>query len=226
MQENHNDQPIELTYPVEIQFTDPNETNNSNQPMEQDSNREQTTGSSIQRENITFTLVEQHSSSDKENNGRPIKAEEDIGNSNSESQVFPTSVTPPERTNERADQSTDDGSRTVQECTGFRPPLRQILEERRPICHRSFDHLRTVDKVFTYLTSISGIRATQPEKQRLAKLWILLKDDRFVLALISQARKKLNWHCAELLEVYTNIACYESPSRHSFLSSYQVTDGF
>ena len=34
MQENHNEQPIELTYPVEIQFTDPNETNNSNQPME------------------------------------------------------------------------------------------------------------------------------------------------------------------------------------------------
>ena len=84
MQENHNDQPIELTYPVEIQFTYPNETNDSDQPMEQDSNREQTTESNIQREGITFTLVEQHLSSDKENDGRPIKAEEDIGNSNSE----------------------------------------------------------------------------------------------------------------------------------------------
>ena len=93
MQENYNDQPIELTYPVEIQFTDPNETNDSNQSMEQD------TESSIRREDITFTLVEQHSSSDKENDGRLIKAEEDIGNSNSESQVFPTSVTPPEETN-------------------------------------------------------------------------------------------------------------------------------
>ena len=40
MQENRNDQPIELTYPIEIQFTDPNETNDSNQPMEQDSDRE------------------------------------------------------------------------------------------------------------------------------------------------------------------------------------------
>ena len=50
---------------------------------------------------------------------------------------------------------------------------------------------------------------TQPEKRRLAKLWILLKDDCFVLALISQARKKLNWHCAELLEVYTKIAKLE-----------------
>ena len=77
MQENHNDQPIKLTYPVEIQFTDPNETNNSDQPMEQDPDREQTTEPSIRRENITFTLVEQHSSSDKENDGRPIKTEED-----------------------------------------------------------------------------------------------------------------------------------------------------
>ena len=66
MQENHNDQPIELTYPVKIQFTDPNETNNSDQPMEQDSDREQTTEPSIRQENITFTLVEQHSSSDKD----------------------------------------------------------------------------------------------------------------------------------------------------------------
>ena len=141
MQEDHNDQPIELTYPVEIQFTDPNETNDSNQSMEQD------TESSIRREDITFTLVEQHSSSDKENDGRLIKAEEDIGNSNSESQVFPTSVTPPERANERTHQGANDGSGTVQERTGFHPPLRQILEERGPIHHRSFDHLRTVDEV-------------------------------------------------------------------------------
>ena len=87
MQENHNEQPIELTYPVKIQFTNPNETNDSNQPMEQDSDREQTAEPSIQWENITFTLVEQHSSSDKENDGRPIKAEEDIGNRDRKSVV-------------------------------------------------------------------------------------------------------------------------------------------
>ena len=141
MQENHNDQPIELTYPVEIQFTDPNETNNSDP--------EQAAEPNIRRENITFTLVEQHSSSDKENNGRLIKAEEDIGNSNSEPQVFPTSVTPPESANEQTHQSANDGSRTVQERTGFRPPLHQILEERGPIRHRSFDHLRTVCQNYT-----------------------------------------------------------------------------
>ena len=103
--------------------------------MEQDSDREQAAEPSIRRENITFTLVEQHSSSDKENDGRLIKAEEDIGNSNSESQVFPTSVTPPEEANRRTHPSADDGSGTVQERTGFRPPLRQILEERGLIRH-------------------------------------------------------------------------------------------
>ena len=127
MQENHNDQPIELTYPVEIQFTDPNETNNSNEPMEQDSDREQTAESILRRENITFTLVEQHSSSDKENNGRLIKTEEDIGNSNPESQVFPTSVTPPEEANGRTHSSANDGSGTIQERTGFRPPDRKSV---------------------------------------------------------------------------------------------------
>ena len=63
-------------------------------------------------------------------------------------------------------------SRPVQERTGFRPPLHQILH------HRSFDHLRTVDKVFdqiTYLSSISGILVKPAEKWQLAKLWILLK---------------------------------------------------
>ena len=68
-------------------------------------------------------------------------------------------------------------SGTVQERTGFHPPLRQILEEGRPIRYQSFDHLRTVDEVFdriTYLSSISGILVKPTEKQHLAKLWILL----------------------------------------------------
>ena len=133
-------------------------------------------------------------SSDKENDGGLIKVEEDIGISNSESQVLPTDVTPPPR--------------TVQEHTGFCLPLCQILEEGRLIHYRSFDHLRTVDEVFdriTYLSSISGILIKPTEKRQLAKLWILLKDDRFARALIKEARGKLNWHSAELLEVFTNI---------------------
>ena len=95
MSESHNEQPTELTYP--------NETVNTIQLVVYDSDREQTTEPNIRREDITFTLVEQHPSSDKENDGRPIKAEEDIGISNSESQVLPTNVTPPPRTAEQAD---------------------------------------------------------------------------------------------------------------------------
>ena len=92
MSENHDEQPTELTYP--------NETINTIQLVVYDSDREQTTEPNVQREDITFTLVEQHLSSDKENNGGLIKVEEDIGTGDSESQVLPTDVTPPPRTAE------------------------------------------------------------------------------------------------------------------------------
>ena len=92
MSENHDEQPIELTYP--------NETINTIQLVVYNSDREQTTEPNVRREDITFTLVEQHLSSDKENNGGLIKVEEDIGISNSESQVLPTDVTPPPGTTE------------------------------------------------------------------------------------------------------------------------------
>ena len=204
MSENHDEQETRLTYP--------DETTNTIQLVVYNSDREQTTEPNIWREDITFTLVEQHSSSDKENDGGLIKVEEDIGISNSESQVLPIDVTPPPRTAERADWGTTMSSGTIQERTGFCLPLRQILEEGRPIHYRSFDHLRTIDEVFdriTYLSSISGILVKPTEKWCLAKLWILLKDDQFTLTLIKEARGKLNWHCAELLEVFTNIAKLE-----------------
>ena len=140
MSENHDEQPTELTYL--------NETNNTIQLVVYDSNREQTAEPNVRREDITFTLVEQHLSSDKENDGGLIKVEEDIGIGNSESQVLLTDVTPPPRTAERADPSINMSSRTVQEHTGFHLPLHQILEEGRQTHYRSFDHLRTVDEVF------------------------------------------------------------------------------
>ena len=127
MSESHNEQETRLTYP--------DETVNTIQLVVYDSNREQTAKPNVQREDITFTLVEQNLSSDKENDGGLIKVEEDVGISNSESQVLPTNVTPPPRTAEQADQSIAMSSRTVQECTGFCLPLRQILEEGRPICY-------------------------------------------------------------------------------------------
>ena len=127
MSENYNEQPTELTYP--------NETNNTIQLVVYDSDREQTAEPNIRQDDITFTLVEQHSSSDKENDGGLIKVEEDIGISNSESQVLPTNVTPPPGTTEQIDPSVNTSCGTVQECTGFRPPLHQILEEGRPICY-------------------------------------------------------------------------------------------
>ena len=108
MSENYNEQPTELTYP--------NETNNTIQLVVYDSDREQTAEPNIRQDDITFTLVKQHSSSDKENDGGLIKVEEDIRISNSESQVLPTDVTPPPGTTEQVDPSINMSSGTVQEC--------------------------------------------------------------------------------------------------------------
>ena len=151
--------PTELTYP--------NETNNTIRLVVYDSDREQTAEPNVPRGDITITLVEQDLPSDKENNGRLVKNKEPLGIGNPEPQVLPTDVTPPSGTAERVNSSAIISNGAVQECTSLRLPLRQILEERRPICYRSFDHLRTVDKVFdriTYLTSVSGLLIASAEK--------------------------------------------------------------
>ena len=65
MSESHDEQETRLTYP--------NETNNTIQLVVYDSDWEQTTKPNIQWDDITFTLVKQHLSSDKENDGGLIK---------------------------------------------------------------------------------------------------------------------------------------------------------
>ena len=93
MSENHDEPETGLSYP--------NGTVNTIQLVVYDSDQEQTTEPNVWREDITFTLVEQHSPSDKENDGGLIKVEEDVRISNSESQVLPTDITPPPRLNNR-----------------------------------------------------------------------------------------------------------------------------
>ena len=121
MSENHDEQETRLTYP--------NETNNTIQLVVYDSDWEQTTEPNVGWEDITFTLVEQNSSSDKENDGGLIKVEEDIGNSNPESQVLPTDVTPPPGTAEWVDPSTNTSSRTVQDVQESTRPFAKYLKK-------------------------------------------------------------------------------------------------
>ena len=78
--------------------------------------------------------------------------------------------------------------------------------------YRSFEHLRTVDEVvdrITYLVRLTGNPITTPERKRLANLWILLRDSRFIASLTYQARAVYNWHCADLIETFVNISRFE-----------------
>jgi hypothetical protein len=78
--------------------------------------------------------------------------------------------------------------------------------------YRSFDHLRTTDEVFdriTYLARLTGNLIDTPERKCLAALWILLRDSRFVATITHQARAVFNWHCADLVEAFVNLAKLE-----------------
>jgi hypothetical protein len=78
--------------------------------------------------------------------------------------------------------------------------------------YRSFDHLRTTDEVFdwiTYLARLTGNLIDTPERKRLATLWILLRDSRFIAAVTHQARAIFNWHCTDLVETFVNLARLE-----------------
>ena len=148
------------------------------------------------------TLVKQDSSSNKENDGRLVKTEECINDGNHKPQVLPTNVTPPPRAGEWTDPGSIISSGAAQEHTNSCPVLHKISEERGPIYHWNVDHLRTVDDItarITDLTRISGILIKPAEWWHLAKLWILLKDNWFTIAVIKEARAMFNWHCTKLI---------------------------
>ena len=54
-----------------------------------------------------------------------------------------------------------------------------------------------------------GYRLATDYQDRLRILWGLLRDDRIVIAISNRARYVFNWQCAELIEVFANIARME-----------------
>jgi hypothetical protein len=49
-----------------------------------------------------------------------------------------------------------------------------------------------------------------PDSQETSStLWILLRDSRFIAAVTYQARAIFNWHCADLIETFVNLARLE-----------------
>ena len=54
-----------------------------------------------------------------------------------------------------------------------------------------------------------GYSLEEDYENRLCTLWGLLQDERIIIAISNHARYVFNWQCAELIEVFTNIAKME-----------------
>ena len=54
-----------------------------------------------------------------------------------------------------------------------------------------------------------GYRLEKDYQDRLQLLWGLLQDVRIIIAISNCARYVFNWQCAELIEVFANIAKME-----------------
>ena len=127
-------------------------------------------------------------------------------------QVLPTNIS---SASSRATSPSHRTSQNDREICGSKGDHRQLSEI--PIttgarCYRSFDHLRTTneisERIAQYVCS-TGTLITTDDNERLATLWILLKDIHLVSALIRQARIKFNYLCANLIEIFVNISKIE-----------------
>jgi hypothetical protein len=93
-----------------------------------------------------------------------------------------------------------------------RQPLRPIPLRQTQTRNQSFSNLRSGQEIhdrINYIAAFAGLTIAHDDQHRLARLWSLLKDDRFAVAVTQRARGLFNWQCANLIEIFINIAKLE-----------------
>jgi hypothetical protein len=91
-------------------------------------------------------------------------------------------------------------------------PLRPIPLRQTQTRNQSFSNLRSGQEIhdrINYIAAFAGLTIAHDDQHRLARLWSLLKDDRFAIAVTQRARGLFNWQCADLIEIFINIAKLE-----------------
>jgi hypothetical protein len=199
--EHHDEQPTKLTYPTTIRLV----------LASDDSDKENHTPD-IRRDEITVKLEQPTTESlgghSNEGAGSPTA----IDYSNPLHQDLPRSVTPDPGTNgtevTRTMASIPDVLPDEIDCRLLRPlPSRQTQT-----CNQSFSNLKSGQEIhdrINYIAAFAGLTITHDDQHRLTRLWSLLKDDRFAVAATHRARKLFNWQCADLIEIFINIAKLE-----------------
>jgi len=80
----------------------------------------------------------------------------------------------------------------------------------------SYKELTTFTKIRERVTLVcitAKLQISLNEQQRVAKTWQLLMDYRIAFIIAGLARDQYNYHCADLIEMFTNIAAlaWKSP---------------
>jgi len=80
----------------------------------------------------------------------------------------------------------------------------------------SYKELTTFTKIrerITLVCMMAKLQISLDEQQRIAKTWRLLMDYRIAVVIAGLARNQYNYHCADLIEMFTNIVAlaWKSP---------------
>ena len=165
-EENH-EQPTELTYP--------NETNNTIQlTLADDGSDKENNPPTIRTDDIIIDIKPVYLTHDKEDYG----GTEGISSQCHGHQTLPTDVTPTPM--DIITQGTTGSNGEILSDSNHRIPLQEICDTGYPTRHRSFDHFRSlenIDQRIIQLSRTTGVIIGCSEQKRLAKLWIMCKDD-------------------------------------------------
>jgi hypothetical protein len=201
MSTEHDEQPTELTYPNTIQLV----------LTSDDSDKENHTPD-IRRDEITIKLEQPTTESLGGNSTEGAGGSTAIDHSDPLRQDLPRSVTPDTGTNGAEATRTMASIPDVLRDEIGRQPLRPLPPRQTQTRNQSFSNLRSGQEIhdrINYIAAFAGLTIAHDNQHRLARLWSLLKDDRFAVAIAQRARGLFNWQCADLIKIFINIAKLE-----------------
>jgi hypothetical protein len=199
--EHHDEQPTELTYPTTIRLvlaSDNSDKENHTPDIRQDE-------ITVKLEQPTMESLGGHSN---EGAGSPTA----IDYSDPLCQDLPRSVTPVSGTNGAEVTRTMASIPDVLQDKIDRQPLRPLPSRQTQTRNQSFSNLKSGQEIhdrINYIAAFAGLTIAHDDQHQLTRLWSLLKDDRFAVAAAQRARELFNWQCADLIEIFINIAKLE-----------------
>jgi hypothetical protein len=210
MSTEHDEQPTELTYPTNDE--QPTELTTIRLVLASDDSDKENHIPNIRRDEIAVKLEQPTTESLGGNSTEGTGGSTAIDRSDPLRQDLPRSVTPDTGTNGAETTRTMASIPDVLRDEIDRQPLRPIPLRQTQTRNQSFSNLRSGQEIhdrINYIAAFAGLTIAHDDQHRLARLWSLLKDDRFAVAVTQRARGLFNWQCADLIEIFINIAKLE-----------------